>query len=138
MGASCSACRRATLAAIILLAGCATARDSTPALMGVWGGDHVELTVATLDSAIEFDCAEGMFVGPLAVAEDGRFDWGGTYQRGTGGPDRVGPEPPEVSARYIGVTRGGDMTLSVRLDDGQVIGPFTLERFKDAQLTRCL
>ena len=106
--------------------------------MGIWGGDHVELIVATLDSAIEFDCADGMFVGPLAVAKDGRFNWGGTYKRGTGGPDRVDQQSPTVSASYFGVTRGGEMTLSVRIDDGQVIGPFTLKRFRDAQLTRCL
>ena len=122
----------------VALGSCATTPDATPGLMGIWGGERVELTIATLDSAVEFDCAEGMFVGPFAVAKDGRFDWGGTYQRGTGGPDRVGQQSPTVSARYFGVTRGGEMTLSVRLDDGQVIGPFKLKRFEEARLTRCL
>lgn len=130
--------RPVTALLVIALAGCATIRDATPALLGVWGGQHIELTVASLDSAVDFDCAEGTIIGPLTVAKDGRFDWGGTFQRGTGGPVRVGQEPPKEPAHYVGVTRGGEMTLSVRLDDGQVIGPFTLERFKDAQLTRCL
>ena len=122
----------------VALESCATTPDATPGLMGIWGGQHVELTIATLDSAVEFDCAEGMFVGPLAVAKDGRFDWDGTYQQGTGGPARVGQEPPTLHAHYVGIRRGDDMTLSVRLDDGRVLGPFTLERFKPAQLMRCL
>lgn len=123
----------------ILLTGCATpSRDITPALQGNWGGEHIGLTIGTTDTDVQFDCAEGTIFAPYLVNMDGTFNWGGTYQRGTGGPVRVGQQPPEVPAQYVGETRGGEMTLSVRLDDGQVIGPFQLERFQDAQLLRCL
>ena len=126
-----------------LLAGCtsvpAAQRDITPALQGTWGGSHIGLRVGTLDTLVEFDCAEGGFVAPYLVNGDGTFEWDGTFARGTGGPVRVGVEPPEVHAIYSGaIGGGGEMTLRVRLDDGQTLGPFTLERFKDPQLTRCL
>jgi hypothetical protein len=135
---------RTAILALLALASCAsvpaTQRDITPAFQGTWGGPHIGLRVGTLDTLVEFDCAEGGFTGPYLVNDDGRFEWDGTFTRGTGGPVRVGQEPPEVHAVYTGVFRGsgGYMKLQVKLDDGQIIGPFTLERFKDPQLTRCL
>jgi hypothetical protein len=106
--------------------------------MGTWGGPHIGMTVGELDSDVEFDCAEGTIFGPYSVAGNGSFEWPGKFKRGTGGPARVGQEPPEVGATYAGIVRGPEMTLRVKLDDGTTIGPFTLERFKDPQLTRCL
>jgi hypothetical protein len=123
----------------LLLAGCATPdRDITPALMGTWGGPHIGLTVGELDSDVQFDCADGTIIGPYVVHPDGRFEWPGKFARGTGGPVREGQETPEVDATYVGVVKGPEMTLTVKLDDGTVIGPFKLERFKEGQLTRCL
>lgn len=124
---------------MLALAGCATPqRDITPALQGSWGGRHIGLMVGTLDTDAEFDCAEGTIYGPYLVNNGGRFSWEGTFKRGTGGPVRVGQGPPERAAKYKGVFRGGDMTLAVKLDDDTTIGPFTLERFKEPQIFRCL
>lgn len=130
------------VAAALALAPCSTAsatqRDATPALEGSWGGRHIALNVGTLDTGVEFDCAEGTFYGPYFVGKNGRFSWPGTFTRGTGGPTQIDSKAAELSATYVGVFRGGDMTLSVKLENGQTIGPFTLERFKEPQLTRCL
>jgi hypothetical protein len=126
--------------ALIFLAGCTTTqRDITPAFQGSWGGRHVGLMVGTLDADVQFDCAEGAIYGPYLVKMDGRFEWIGSYTRGTGGPARAEEEgPPPINAVYAGMINGPEMTMSVRLEDGQVLGPFRLERFKEPQLTRCL
>ena len=64
---------RATLI-VLALAACATSSNITPALVGSWGGDHAQLMVGELDSAIEFDCAEGTVFGPYLVGRDNNFD----------------------------------------------------------------
>ena len=130
--------KRVVAIALLVLSGCATDWDATPALMGTWGGKHIELVVGTLDSAVEFDCAEGMIFGPYSVDRRGDFSWIGTYTRGTGGPERIGEVRPSVSAVYSGVLRGPEMTMRIQLDDGQTLGPFELKRFQEPQLTRCL
>lgn len=126
-------------AALLALAACATAqRDISPAFQGIWGGQHIGLQVGTLDTFVAFDCADGAFAAPYVISQSGSFEWDGTFTRSTGGPVRVGQEPTPVHAVYFGVVRGPLMTLSVKLDDGQVIGPFTLERFKEPMIVRCL
>ena len=130
---------RAALLSLALL-GCATPRlDVTPAVTGSWGGAHIGLSVGELDADVQFDCAEGSISGPYAVKPDRSFEWPGTFTRGTGGPVRVDmPSPPARPALYYGQINGPQMTLSAKLDDGTVIGPFDLERFREPQLTRCL
>lgn len=128
----------AVLAALILAACTTTQRDITPAFQGTWGAAHIGLRVGTLDTLVEFDCAEGAFSGPYFVNDDGSFEWGGTFTPGTGGPVREGAEPPSEPAAYSGRFNGGEMTLQVRRGNGQLIGPFTLERFREPQLTKCL
>lgn len=130
--------KRVAALALLALAGCATARDVTPALMGTWGGEHIELIVGSLDSAVVLDCAEGTIFGPYSVDRSGNFEWIGDFTRGTGGPERVGQEPPSVPATYSGVLRGPEMTISITLADGQSLGSFNLTRFEEARLTRCL
>lgn len=113
--------------------------DNPYDLVGVWGGQHAGLSVGTLDAGVEFDCADGMIVAPYHVAADGSFEWGGTFTRGVGGPIRAGEEPKPMSAVYSGTIRWPDqMKLSVRLADGQLIGPFELKRGAEPQIFRCL
>lgn len=123
---------------MLAVAGCATTPDAAPALHGTWGGDHVRLTVGEIDAGIEFDCAQGTIIGPYLVGRDGRFDWSGTFERGTGGPVRIDRPPQSVPAGYFGTVRGPEMLLNVRLADGTILGPFQLERTREARLTRCL
>lgn len=127
------------IAAFLILSGCATApRDATLALEGSWGGPHIGLTVGQIDTFVEFDCAEGVIHPPHPVNADGTFTWDGTYTRGTGGPVRLGEKPTPVHATYSGVIAGPRMMLVAKLDDGQAVGPFTLERAKPPQIYRCL
>lgn len=130
--------------AALSLAGCATQqRDITPALRGSWGGQHIGLTLKDSDADVEFDCAEGTIFGPYSLKADGSFAWAGEFKRGMGGPVRVDKyeiqeEPPPVRATYSGAVRGREMTLTVTLEDGTIIGPFALERFKEPTIFRCL
>jgi hypothetical protein len=127
--------------AILVLGGCVTGpRDLTPALQGTWGGQHIGLSVGTLDTDVQFDCAEGTIMGPYLVEQDGSFSWNGRFTRGTGGPASLNSpdRPPSVEATYAGVVRGPEMTMTVELADHTIIGPFALERFTEPRLTRCL
>jgi hypothetical protein len=54
----------------------------SPALTGVWGGDHIALTVAETGTHIEFDCAHGDIPGSITVNAQNTFDVQGTYVRG--------------------------------------------------------
>jgi hypothetical protein len=108
--------------------------------LGVWGGDHVSLTVAATSSHLEFDCAHGDI--PVAVTLDARKEFyvSGTFVRDQGGPIQVPPPPADSHpAVYSGAVNGNMMTLTVQLTDTQtVIGSFTLSRGSPGRLVRCL
>jgi hypothetical protein len=117
----------------------ATARDNPFDLVGVWSGQHAVLSVGRLDAGFELDCADGMFVAPYHVARNGAFKWYGTFTPGTGGPVRRGKRPRTVVATYTGIIKWPDeMRISVKLGNGRTLGPYTLRRGAEPQLTRCL
>jgi hypothetical protein len=97
------------------------------ALSGVWGGDHIALTVAETDTHIEFDCAHGDIPGSITVDAQHTFDVPGTYVREHGGPIRVGEAPDSHPAAYVGSVTATTMALTVRLTDtNEVVGTFCL------------
>ncbi len=123
----------------LFVGGCSTPALSPQPLWGAWGGQHIGLVLGTIDSAIEYDCGEGMIIGPVIVHDDGGFDAEGTHTPGTGGPVRAGSEPPTYPARYRANVRGDVMTLVVDVAAiGTRIGPYRLRRGDDPVLTRCL
>ena len=87
---------------------------------------------------IEYDCASGTIDTPVIPAPDGSFAATGTHRTGQGGPIRVGQIFTSDQATYAGKIEKDHMTLSVRLEDGTMIGPFSLDRGDPGQLTRCL
>ena len=127
-----------TWALALATAGCAAVPPSYDSLRGDWGGRHIGLHIGETDSAVEFDCAEGRIFPPYTIASGGRFEWSGTFTRGTGGPVRVGFEPPSIAATYSGTVRGGHMSVTIRLDDRTSLGRYELDRFAQPQLLRCL
>lgn len=42
-------------------------------LTGVWGGDHISLTISQTGSHLEFDCAHGELPGAMRVDASGAF-----------------------------------------------------------------
>jgi hypothetical protein len=111
----------------------------SPALTGVWGGDHIALTVAGTGSHIEFDCAHGDIPGSIAVDTQNTFDVQGTYVREHGGPIRVGEVPDSHPAAYVGSVTATTMALTVRLTDtNEVIGTFALSQGTTGRVLKCL
>lgn len=108
-------------------------------LTGVWGGDHVSLTVTETGSHLEFDCAHGEIPDALTIDAAGAFAAAGTYVREHGGPIRDGELPDAHAAIYGGTVTGAAMRLFFRLTDrNEVIGTFTLTRDMPGRVVKCL
>jgi hypothetical protein len=129
---------RLVLIAALGLAACALLPQKSPYLAGQWGGPHVSLMLEGGLGAVEYDCASGTIDTALSLGPDGHFTATGTHRPGQGGPIRVGQIFTSYRAIYSGTVEKDSMTLSARLEDGTIIGPFTLTRGAEGQLTRCL
>ena len=126
------------IGAAIVASSCA-AVDAKPAfLIGSWGGPHVGITFEGGLASVQFDCASGAIDGPVYPGKDGTFSAKGIVRTGTGGPVRVGQIFKSQRASYSGQVAKGTMTLSVMVEDGPVMGPFTLTQGASPLLTRCL
>jgi hypothetical protein len=128
------------LAAVVAASACGSSpAGPSPVPTGVWGGDHIALTVAGMGSHIEFDCAHGDI--PIALTVDARneFAVSGTFVREHGGPIRVGDVPDSHPAAYAGSVTETTMELTVRLTDtNESIGTFTLSRDSRGRIVKCL
>ena len=120
----------------VFAAGCGT--PSTPSLMptGLWGGDHIALTVEDKSAHVELDCAHGDI--PIRLP-DGPFTVAGTFVRERGGPIRVDETADSRPATYVASTAGSVMTLTIRLtDSGELVGTFALTRGSSGRVVKCL
>ena len=103
-----------------------TGPSSIP-LSGVWGAEHLTLTVNETSSHLEFDCAHGDIPSALKPAADRTFTVLGTFVREHGGPIREDEKVDVRPAMYIGSATGQTMQLTIRLTDpDSLIGTFTL------------
>ncbi len=109
-------------------------------LSGLWGGVGMNMERdATGVTRLEFDCANGLILGPLSVDGDGSFAWEGLYVREHGGPIREGELPEVHEAVYSGRVAGPKMQLTVRLSEtGDDIGPFNLAEGGRGRVFKCL
>ncbi len=126
------------LTAALSLGACATLSQPPTHLSGQWGGPHISLLLEGGLGTIEYDCASGTIDTVVNPAPDGRFTATGTHRPGQGGPVRVGQIFTSHRATYAGTVEKDSMTLSGRLEDGTVLGPFTLTRGSPGELLRCL
>jgi hypothetical protein len=111
----------------------------SPLMTGMWGGDHIALTVGGTSAHAEFDCAHGDI--PIAVMVDDRneFDVSGTFTRERGGPIREGEVPDSHPAAYTASVAETTMVLTVRLTDtNEAIGTFKLTRGSPGLVVKCL
>jgi hypothetical protein len=120
------------------LAACATLPTAGIPLTGEWGGTHVGLRLGETSGVLDYDCAAGTIDGPLLPRRDGTFEVEGRHTPGTGGPEREGEVRPSFRARYSGVIRGQRMTLQARVENGVLLGPFTLVKGAEPIIFRCL
>lgn len=122
----------------LLLAGCATLSQQPPNLSGQWGGRGIGIVLEGGLGRVEYDCASGTIDSAIIPGPDGRFTATGTHVPGQGGPVRVGQIFVSHRATYAGEARDGRMTLRVAVENGDVLGPFTLAQGAEPQLVRCL
>ncbi len=106
---------------------------------GVYGGQHLAITVGTDKMYIEFDCAHATFDGPFPVV-NGRFEAKGTFTRETGvqmDPDLM----PQGEPAVINGTVSGDtltITIIVNGDKARPIGPFIATKNQKPSIFKCL
>src|SRR5437762_11754090 len=106
---------------------------------GVWGGDHISMTVADASAHLELDCAHGDIPAVLSVDRQGQFGVAGTYVREHGGPIRQGEMPDSHPAIYSGLVASTMMTLTIRLaDTNESIGTFSLTSGSSGRVVKCL
>lgn len=106
-------------------------------LAGQWGGPGIGLVLEGGLGTVEYDCAAGTIDQPIPSA-DGPFTVSGTHRAGASGPVRVGQIFTSQRATYSGTSTKGDMTLTVKLEDGNELGPFTLKQGVPPTINRCL
>ena len=126
------------IAAALGLSACAGVPKQPTHLSGQWGGPHISLLLQGGLGTIEYDCASGTIDTVVNPAPDGRFTASGTHRPGQGGPVRVGQIFISHRATYSGTVEKDEMTFSGRLEDGTILGPFTLTRGSQGELLRCL
>jgi hypothetical protein len=126
------------LAAISGLSGCSALPQGPTNLSGQWGGPHISLLLEGGLGTIEYDCASGTIDTVIYPGPEGHFSATGTHRTGQGGPVRVGQIFNSYRATYSGTVEKTHMTLSARLEDGTMIGPFDLIQGSQGELTRCL
>jgi hypothetical protein len=126
------------LAAAAALAACASLPPAGVPLTGEWGGTHVGLKLSETSGVLDYDCAAGTIDGPLVPRRDGSFEAEGRHTPGTGGPEREGEVRPSFRTRYWGNVRGDRMTLQARVENGVLLGPFTLVQGAEPIIFRCL
>jgi hypothetical protein len=106
---------------------------------GVWGGDHISMTVGESSTHVELDCAHGDIPAVPTVDRQGQFEVSGAFVREHGGPIRQGEVPDSHPATYSGLVASTRMTLSVRLrDTNESIGDFTLLPGSVGRVFKCL
>jgi hypothetical protein len=108
-----------------------------PTLQGVWGGDHIGLTITAYGGVVDYDCAAGSIDQVFAPDASGHFDLLGTWWF-TPPVLFENWQPDKRPARYVGVLEGQTITLTVvRLDDGTTLS-YRLVQNTVPGIRRCL
>jgi hypothetical protein len=105
--------------------------------LGDWGGEHVRMSVEEKGARLEFDCARGTVDEVLTLDDEGRFSAKGRFVREHGGPTRKDEAEGAVPARYRGSTDATTLTLTITLEDAQVLGPFRLTLGGRGRIVKC-
>ena len=131
--------RAGPLIAVALLSMCNDPVEPSD-LVGIWGGEHVEVAFDSLGAAaVQYDCAHGRIGPPITLGAAGALSAPGEHVREHGGPVQEGEIPDAHPAQYAGEVRGDRFTFTVTLTDSDtVLGPYTVRRGQPAQLFRCL
>jgi hypothetical protein len=127
------------LSLVLLLGSLAAARPRKMQRLptGSWGGPHIRMEVGPSSATIDYDCANGTIAGPFTLDRSGRFSWRGRFVRERGGPVRSDEDNTGQPATYSGSVKGDNMTLTVKLVNGEVVDSFTLKRGGPGRVFKC-
>ena len=115
-----------------------TARSSSTALTGEWGGERAALTLTHSGGRIEYDCGQGTLDAPIVPDAHGAFQVSGQHMQARGGPaPKEGDTPSTQPVQYHGSVSGDRMQLEVSSGNGP-LGSYVLQRGVSAQLHHCL
>ena len=129
--------RPTLLALAAALSACASVPTARGPVTGDWGGTHVGLKLGPAGGVLDYDCAAGTIDGPVVLQSGGSFHAIGMHTPAAGGPERLGEVRPSYRTRYSGAVRGDRMTLQARVENGMLLGPFTLVRGAEPVIMRC-
>lgn len=105
---------------------------------GLWGGAQAELHVDEDQPArLELSCAHARIDWPLAIANDGAFEWTARYFQERPGPTREDENNEGVDARIRGRVANDRVTLNVIVGGKTVAGPLTLDFGKASRIVKC-
>ena len=106
--------------------------------IGIWGGEHISMTVTSKGGTVEYDCAHGTISRRIVLDRRGRLNVQGTHVEEHGGPVREGEQANSFPVLFTGRIKGKRMYLTVkRRDNGQPIGIFTLVYGQEPSLFKC-
>ena len=117
----------------------AIAPSGTPDMKtGSWGGAQAVLRIDDDQPAqLELPCAHARIDRPLALTNDGAFDWKARYFQERPGPAREDEQNDGVDARISGRVDKDRVTLNVIVDGQTVAGPLTLDFGKASRIVKC-
>lgn len=128
------------VAAFGLLACGGSPTDAVPDTLeiGTWGGDRAGVIASETRTHVHINCTSGDFPPGIELDEEGRFSVPGDYLV-RAYPVAMGPTMP---ARFAGVVRGRDLTMTVAVNDTIenqliVLGPVTVTLGRDPQMGPC-
>ena len=105
---------------------------------GSWGGAQAELRIEDDRPAqLELPCAHARIDRPLAISNDGAFEWKARYFQERPGPAREDEENTGVDARIRGRVDGDRVTLNVIVDGKTIAGPLSLEHGQRVRIVKC-
>jgi hypothetical protein len=130
------------LAALLPTSGMGSPSDRKAGLVpaGVWGGEHISMEVDGAGAEVEFDCARGRILQPLALDANGRFRVKGTYKADTPAPmqtDNVSDDVSGANAIYSGTLKGDKLRLEISIAGIEGIKSFDLEYGQRGRLAKC-
>jgi hypothetical protein len=104
---------------------------------GSWGGPRAGLTVEEKGARLELDCAHGTIGRTLTMDAKGAFEADGRYFPEHGGPTLKDDRDEGRAARYAGTLSGRTLSLTVKLGDGETLGPYALTLGRPPRLMKC-
>ena len=112
--------------------------QTSGAVTGIWGGDHIALEATDKGAEVQYDCAHGSITEKIVPDRDGKFTVKGTHTREHPGPIRDDEQANSQPALYRGSVNGETMELTVTLGgSNDVIGVFSLSKGKQGRIRRC-